>query len=203
VDFRELKFSGAFEITPKVFGDSRGYFYESLRVDKLSELIGRDFRVMQGNTSHSSRGVVRGIHFAQVPNGQAKYVSVLSGRIADYVVDIRLGSPTFGQWECVELSSVNNRSLFIPEGLGHAFVALEDDTVVNYLVSDVYRPEREHGVNPMDPKIGLTFDFPVEALSFSQKDLTAPSLDEAESLNLLPTFETVNSFIESRKAADN
>lgn len=176
-------------MTPRVFSDERGHFFENFRHDLLAEHTGMRFVPRQANTSVSSRGVLRGIHFADVPLGQAKYVSVARGAIVDFVVDIRAGSPTFGQWDSVVLDSVDRRSLFIPEGIGHAFVALEDDTAVTYLVSDVYRPGKEHGIHPLDPAIGLTLPVPPDQLIISSKDADAPTLDQAADSGLLPTWE--------------
>lgn len=177
--FRELAVPGAYEVSPEVFGDSRGFFFESFRADKLASLIGHPFIVRQTNTSCSQKGALRGIHYAQVPMGQAKYVSVLQGSIIDYVVDLRVGSPTYKTWDSVELTSDNHLSIYIPEGCGHAFVSLEDNTVVNYLVTDVYRPEREFGIDPLDKEIALNFPLAHSELLISEKDLNAPSLDQA------------------------
>ena len=149
------------------------------------------------NTSISQRGSLRGIHFAEVPNGQAKYVTVPAGRILDFVVDIRVDSPTFGKWESVEINSSSRNAIYLSEGLGHAFLALEDDTVVTYLVSDIYRPEKEHGINPLDPELGLVFPMEISELLLSPKDTDAPSLMEAKEMNLLPSFDDVNAYISS------
>ena len=138
--------------------------------------------------SRSSKGTLRGIHFADVPIGQAKYITCVVGSIIDFVVDIRVGSPTFGTWDVLELSGSKRNAVFLEEGLGHAFLALEDDTVVTYLVTDVYRPDKEHGINPLDPAIGLSFPFPVAELELSAKDQVAPSLQEAQEDGLLPLW---------------
>lgn len=177
-------------IAPPVFADERGAFLEWFRADKLAAATGRTMPIVQANTSVSARGVVRGIHFAEVPLGQAKYVSVPQGAVVDYVVDLRVGSPNFGQWDAVELSSANRHAVFVPEGFGHAFVALDDDTVVSYLVSDVFRPEKEHGVHPLDAQLGLDLAGRVDAeLRFSPKDEAAPTLAEALAAGLLPSWE--------------
>lgn len=133
--------------------------------------------------------MVRGIHFADVPLGQAKYVTVTRGAIIDFVVDVRVGSPTFGQWEGVELSAANGHALFLAEGLGHAFLSLADDTTVSYLVTDVYRPEREHAVNPLDADLEIDFGRAPVALRLSPKDEAAPALASALADGLLPTWE--------------
>ena len=189
MQIRELTIAGALEITPKQFADDRGVFLESYRFDALSEAVGHPLDVRQGNVSVSRKGVVRGIHFADVPRGQAKYVTAVRGAVMDYCIDIRVGSPTFGQWDAVLLDDRDRRSIYVPEGLGHAFVAFTDDATVNYLVTDVFQPTREHGINPLDATIGLAFDLPSSELVLSDKDLEAPSLDEAAAQGLLPRYE--------------
>jgi dTDP-4-dehydrorhamnose 3,5-epimerase len=177
-------------IAPQVYADDRGTFLEWFRADRLAEATGRTMPVVQANTSVSSRGAVRGIHFAEVPLGQAKYVSVPLGAIVDYIVDLRVGSSTFGRWDSVHLNSVDRRAVFVPEGFGHAFVSLEHDTVVSYLVSDVFRPDREHGVTPLDQELRLDFSAHTKApLLLSPKDESAPTLAEALAGNLLPTWK--------------
>ncbi len=184
-----MKIAGAFEVTPKQFTDDRGVFLETYRFDALAEAVGHAIDVRQANTSVSRKGVVRGIHFADVPRGQAKYVTATRGAVMDYCVDIRLGSPTFGKWDVVRLDDVDRRSVYLPEGLGHAFVSLSDNATVTYLVSDVFQPTREHGISPLDPAIGLTFDLPHVELIFSDKDAQAPTLAEAKALGILPTYD--------------
>ena len=190
----ELSIEGSYLIEPQIFGDSRGKFLEAFRSDLLQEYLGHNFVVRQMNTSLSHRGVLRGIHYADVPPGQAKYVSVLSGSIIDYIVDIRVGSPTFGLWEAVNLDSISRRAVYIPEGFGHAFLSLEDDTVVNYLVSDVYKPEKEHGINPFDKSLGITFPFDQSELILSEKDILSPSLNQAKEQHLLPDYGSTIDF---------
>lgn len=196
---KELSISGAFEFETNVFRDNRGSFAETFRTDSLIEVIGHQFELCQMNTSVSQRGALRGIHFAEVPKGQAKYVTVAQGRVLDFVVDIRIGSPTFGSWQSVEVSSDSRNAIYLSEGLGHAFLSLENDTVVNYLVSDIYRPDKEHGINPLDPKIGLSFPLDLQDLVISEKDLLADSLETAQQKGLLPNFTTVNSYLASKK----
>lgn len=189
VRIRPLSLSGAFVVEPVVHRDDRGEFLEFYRFDRLQEAVGHPLDLRQGNISVSRRGTLRGIHFADVPDGQAKYVSVLAGSAIDYVVDLRTGSPTFGAWEAVPLDAVDHRSVYLAEGLGHAFLALEDDTVLSYLVSDVYRPEREHGVSPLDPGVGLALPLPESELVLAPKDAAAPTLADAAAAGLLPSFE--------------
>lgn len=187
MDIKPLSIAGAWSVTPKVHGDARGSFAEWFRTDRVEDVTGFRFASVQGNISRSARGVVRGIHYADVPPGQAKYVMPVSGSIIDYVVDIRVGSPTFGQWDSVTLHSDRHEAILHEPGLGHAFVALDDETTVMYLVTDVFRPEREHGVNPLDPEIGLVFPAGLE-LVMSDKDTSSPSLAEALSASALPMW---------------
>lgn len=197
-----LSIDGAWEITPKKFGDPRGLFMEAFRSDLLSEVIGHRFDLQQANLSVSAAGVLRGVHFADVPPGQAKYVSCPKGAIFDVVVDIRVGSPTFGAWDGALLDDVDRRALYIGEGLGHAFVALEDNSVVTYLCSTGYNPTGEHGINPLDPAIGIEFpttarDGSVLPFALSDKDTAAPTLAEAEASGLLPEYTDVIGYIRS------
>lgn len=187
MDIQPLNIAGAWRVTPKIFGDDRGFFAEWFRADRVEEVTGSRFVPVQGNISRSSKGVVRGIHYADVPPGQAKYVMAVTGAIIDYIVDIRVGSPTFGQWDSVTLASDAREAVLIEPGLGHAFVSLEDETIVTYLVTDVFRPEREHGINPLDPEIGLVFPEGIEPL-LSDKDVAAPSLAEALATSALPKW---------------
>ena len=184
----ETFISGSYEINNQVHSDNRGEFAEWFRADLFNSVTGRDLGLRQGNISVSKKGVVRGIHFADVPPGQAKYVTCPFGSIIDFIVDIRVGSPTFGQWEAVEVSSKLRNAVFLSEGLGHAFVSLQDETVVSYLVTDTFKPDREHGINPLDPDLNIDFGMSSELLLFSEKDKEAPSLSEAQASGLLPTW---------------
>ena len=183
-----LKIAGSWQIDTTVFGDARGEFVEWFKAPVLAETTGYNFSLAQANLSRSSRGSLRGVHFADVPPGQAKYITCPFGTILDFIVDIRVGSPTFGQWEALEVSAQKRNAVFLEEGLGHAFLALEDDTVVTYLVTDVFKPEREHGINPLDADLGLEFPFSVAELELSEKDTQAPGLSEAAAQGLLPRW---------------
>ncbi len=191
---RELSIPDSFEITPVQRPDDRGVFLEWYRFDLLGEAVGHPLTLRQANTSVSHRGVVRGIHFADLPPGQAKYVTVAHGAIIDYIIDLRVGSPTFGEWDSVVLDTVDRKAVYLAEGLGHAFVALSDDATINYLVSDVYRPDREHGLNPLDTQIGLRFPDDIGELLLSPRDLEAPSLAQALEGGLLPTIAAAREF---------
>lgn len=189
MDVVETRVPGAIAITPRQFPDDRGTFLEWYRFDRLAEVAGRRFELRQGNLSVSRRGVLRGLHLATVPSGQAKYVTVVAGAAIDYFVDVRVGSPTFGQWDSVRLDTVDRRAVFLSEGLAHAFLALEDGTTVNYLVNDVYRPNAEFGLDPRDSAIGLEFPLDDADLLLSEKDAAAPTLAEAQAAGILPTWE--------------
>lgn len=192
MQIRELSVPDAFEITPVQRADDRGVFLEWYRYDELEDAVGHSLILRQGNTSVSKRGVVRGIHFADIPIGQAKYVTAVHGAVLDFVVDLRVGSPTFGRWDSVQLDTVDRRAVYLAEGLGHAFVALADDATVSYLVSDTYNPDREHGVTPLDPQIGLVFPDDIGELLLSPKDLEAPTLEQALERGVLPTMAAAN-----------
>jgi len=191
VRIRELGIAGAWEFTPVVRRDDRGSFLEFYRFDAFADAVGHPLDLRQGNVSVSRAGVIRGIHYALVPPGQAKYVSAAHGAFLDYVIDLRVGSPTFGNWESVRLDDETRSSVYLAEGLGHAVVALTDDAVLNYLVSSVYDPARELVVDPFDPEIGL--EFPPEARRdlLSPRDVEAPSLRDALAAGQLPTMDDV------------
>ena len=202
MEIRELKVGDAYEVTPKILGDSRGAFLEWFRADRLQEATGRRLDLRQANASISSAGAIRGVHFADVPPSQAKYVTCPKGALLDVVVDIRVGSPTFGAWDAVLLDDVDRRGVFVSEGLGHAFMALEDDTMISYLCTAPYTPAREHGVHPLDPAVGIEWpttgrDGAELAPLLSAKDAEAPSLDEAAAQGLLPAYDAVQSFLAS------
>jgi dTDP-4-dehydrorhamnose 3,5-epimerase len=190
MSFTPLKIQGAWVFTPTKYDDDRGSFHELFKLKLISETLGRGFEVKQVNQSVSKAGVIRGIHWADVPPGQAKYVSCPRGKIWDVVVDIRVGSPTFGQWDAAELSAENGNCMLIEEGLGHVFLALEDETVVNYLCSEPYNPASEREINPLDENLAIPFDSKWKNSPFltSPKDTEAHSLDQAKSLGLLPVF---------------
>jgi dTDP-4-dehydrorhamnose 3,5-epimerase len=196
VQIRELSVPDSYEVTPVQRGDDRGVFLEWYRHDRLEEAVGHSLELRQANLSVSKRGVVRGIHFADVPLGQAKNVTAVHGAVVDYVVDIRVGSPTFGSWDSVLLDDVDRRAVYLAEGLGHAFVALTDEATVSYLVSDVYTPTAEHGINPLDEEVGLVFPPEAGTPLLSPKDLEAPTLAEAARIGLLPDFGRVRDFYE-------
>jgi dTDP-4-dehydrorhamnose 3,5-epimerase len=194
-----LSIEGAWAFTPDQHADDRGVFLEAYRSDEFASAVGFTLSVEQVNTSVSRKGTVRGIHFAQLPPSQAKYVTCQSGEVLDLVVDIRVGSPTFGRWEAVSLDATTRRAVYVAEGLGHAFLALTDGATVSYLCSAPYSPTREHGINPMDPAIGIEWPADVEVL-LSPKDREAPTLAEAEEKGLLPSYDECQRFYEALRS---
>lgn len=197
-----LSVGDAFVVTPQQFGDPRGVFLESFRGDLLAPYLGHRPDIVQTNLSVSAAGVLRGLHFADVPPSQAKYVTCVSGAVLDVVADIRVGSPTFGQWDAVLLDDVDRRAVYVAEGLGHAFLSLADGSAVMYLCTAPYAPGREHGVDPLDPELGI--DWPATdrdgrpiTLSLSDKDRAAPSLAAARESGLLPDYAATREFYAS------
>jgi dTDP-4-dehydrorhamnose 3,5-epimerase len=190
-----LTIDGAWEITPVQHGDARGLFLEWYRYDHLAAEIGHPLRLAQANISVSTRGVVRGVHFADVPPGQAKYVTCVRGALLDVVIDIRLGSPTFGQWEGVRLDDHDRRAVYLSEGLGHGFCALTDEATLVYFCSETYAPTREHTLHAFDPELAI--EWPSEAPVLSERDAAAPSLAQARADGLLPDYQRCRDYIAS------
>ena len=200
MEIRELAVPDAYEITPRQFRDDRGVFLEWYRFEPLTEAVGHPLRLAQANCSVSARGVVRGVHFADVPPSQAKYVTCLRGAVLDVAVDIRVGSPTFGTVDSVRLDDVDRRAIYLAEGLGHAFMALTDDATVAYLCSEPYAPARERGVHPLDPSLGMPWPGDVEPL-LSPKDAEAPTLEQARDQGLLPAYDACRAFYAELRTA--
>ena len=200
MQIRELAVPGAYEITPQQHGDPRGVFLEWFKAGPFADAVGHPLDLQQANASVSAAGVLRGIHFADVPPGQAKYVTCAKGAVLDVVVDIRVGSPTFGQWDSVLLDDIDRRAIYLGEGLGHAFMSLEDDSTVLYLCSAGYNPGHEHGIHPLDPEVGIVWpttarDGSPLVAQLSDKDTAAPSLAEAKAAGLLPTDDAVQAYL--------
>jgi dTDP-4-dehydrorhamnose 3,5-epimerase len=193
VDITPLAVPDSWVIENRTFGDDRGEFLEWFRADLLAEATGMRIAVVQANHSVSRHGVIRGVHFADVPPGQAKYVYCPRGAVLDVIVDLRVGSPTFGAVDAVRLDSTDRRAVFIAEGLGHAFCALEDDSSVSYLVSSPYNPSIERTVSPLDPALSLPWPDDVEHV-LSPKDADAPTLAEAEDAGILPSYDACRDF---------
>ncbi|MBA3929816.1 MAG: dTDP-4-dehydrorhamnose 3,5-epimerase [Xanthomonas sp.] len=180
----ETKLPGCVVIEPAVFGDERGFFFETWNADRFGQ-HGLPTKFVQSNVSSSSRGVLRGLHY-QWPNPQGKLVSVLEGEVYDVAVDIRRGSPTFGGWEAVILSAENKRQLWIPEGFAHGFAVLSERAIFSYLCTAQYDKAADAGVRWDDPSIGI--DWPVTAPLLSGKDEAAPLLADI-ARDRLPTYE--------------
>jgi len=170
----ETDLPGCLVIEPRVFGDARGFFYESFNHDKLAQ-HGLQPQFVQGNVSSSTRGVLRGLHY-QWPNPQGKYVSVVEGEVWDVAVDIRRGSPHFGRWTAVVLSAENKRHFWIPEGFAHGFVTLSERAVFSYLCTATYDASADAGIRWNDARLAI--DWPVTDVNLSDKDARAPFLDE-------------------------
>ncbi|MDQ3826560.1 MAG: dTDP-4-dehydrorhamnose 3,5-epimerase [Actinomycetota bacterium] len=189
MQFRELDVPGVIEFTPAIFRDARGQFVAPFQQSSFADATGQQLQLAQANQSVSRRGVIRGVHFSDVPPGQAKYVHCSRGALLDVAIDVRLGSPTFGRWCSALLDATNYRAVYLAEGIGHAFVALTDDTVMAYLCSTGYDPEAEHTVHPLDPALQLPWPTNLE-LVLSDKDRAAPTLAEAAAAGLLPHWST-------------
>lgn len=196
MEARELDIAGAWEITPQLHTDSRGLFFEWLTDGGFTEFAGHRLDVRQANCSVSGAGALRGLHFAQLPPSQAKYVTCLSGSVFDVVVDVRVGSPTFGRWDAVTLDDRSHKSVYISEGLAHGFLALQDNSTVMYLCSAEYSPRREHTIAATDPALAIEWPRGHDMV-ISDRDAAAPSLDEVRTAGLLPTWDEARAFVES------
>ncbi|MFB4285475.1 MULTISPECIES: dTDP-4-dehydrorhamnose 3,5-epimerase family protein [unclassified Nonomuraea] len=189
MEHRELAVAGAYAFFPEVFPDARGDFASPYQERAFVAAVGRPlFPVAQASRSVSRRGAVRGVHYTLVPPGTAKYVYCAGGRALDMVVDLRAGSPTFARWEAIELAAGDGTAVYLPPGVGHAFAALEDDTVVCYLLSEEYRKEHELAVSVFDEEIGLRLP-PGLPVLLSERDRQAPTLAEVAALGQLPRYD--------------
>lgn len=174
----ETEIQGLFIIEPDVYGDSRGYFFESFNKRRFEEQTGINVDFVQDNESRSKYGVVRGLHFQKPPHAQAKLVRVVSGRVLDVAVDLREGSPTYGKHVAVELSGENHRQVFIPKGFAHGFSVLSEEAVFQYKCDDYYAPETEGAVAWDDPDIAIDWRIPADDMILSEKDKKHPRLSE-------------------------
>ena len=181
-----LGIDGAWLAESPVWSDERGFFREWFKSEDVKAATGRDFGIEQANISLSSAGTLRGIHYSIAPRGQAKWITCVSGSIQDVIVDIRPDSRTFGHWVDVELKGNSGQGMFISEGLGHGFLALEDNTAVAYLMSTPFSPTDEFEINPFDKKIGIKWSMQQSSLKISEKDKIAPSLLERKFNSELP-----------------
>jgi dTDP-4-dehydrorhamnose 3,5-epimerase len=198
---RALSIPGAWEFTPVQHEDDRGLFVEWYHAREVAAVVGHRLTLVQANHSVSRRGTLRGLHFADVPPSQAKYVYCPRGAVLDVVVDIRVGSPTFGQADACRLDEVDRRAVYIAEGLAHAFLALEHGSAVTYLCSTGYNPGREHGLNPLDPDLALPWPTDVPLL-LSDKDSTAPTLAAAARHGQVPDYQACLAYYAQLDAAD-
>ena len=194
MEVRELSVAGAFELTPVQHADERGLFLEWFREDAFIRMTGSPFHVAQANSSVSNAGTLRGIHFTENPPGQAKLVTCVQGAAFDVAVDLRVGSATYGRWDAVLIDDRERRAAYLPAGFGHAFLALEDNTVVSYLCSTVYMPDRDHRIHPLDPAIAVEWpavgrDGAPLTQQLSPLDTAAPTLAEVRERGVLPTYE--------------
>jgi dTDP-4-dehydrorhamnose 3,5-epimerase len=171
-----LDIDGAWLADSPVWSDDRGFFREWFKSEDIKSATGRDFGIEQANISLSSAGTLRGIHYSIAPRGQAKWITCVAGSMKDVIVDIRPDSQTFGKWIEVILKGDSGQAVFVSEGLGHGFVALEDNTAVAYLVSTPFSPTHEFEINPLDEKIGISWGMDLSALKISEKDKIAPTL---------------------------
>jgi dTDP-4-dehydrorhamnose 3,5-epimerase len=189
---RPLRVRDAWATTLQPHEDERGTFVEWYQRGPLEAAIGTGLALAQANLSVSRRGVIRGVHFVDVPPGQGKWVSCLAGRILDVVVDVRPGSPTYGMHDSLVLGEGEWQAVYMAEGLGHAFMALTDKAVVTYLCSASYVASRERAVDPLDPALALPWPTDIEWV-VSAKDRTAPTLHEAEQVGILPAYDMCRS----------
>ena len=178
MDIIKTSIEGVVIIEPKVFGDHRGYFFESFSEKDFNRQV-REVKFVQDNESKSCYGVLRGLHFQKPPHAQSKLVRVVRGKVLDVAVDIRRGSPTFGQHVAVELTEANHRQLFIPRGFAHGFVVLSDEVVFQYKCDDFYAPECEGAIAWDDPDLGIDWGIPAEDVILSAKDTAHPLLKDA------------------------
>ncbi|GAA2785870.1 dTDP-4-dehydrorhamnose 3,5-epimerase family protein [Crossiella cryophila] len=182
--FHHTELPGALVITPEPIADERGSFFENLRTEALSEEIGRPFRPAQINYSVSRRNTLRGLHGVRNPPGQAKYVTCVRGALRDIMVDLRLGSPAYGKYVVTELTAAGGTALYIPEGFGHGFLSLTDDTCISYVLGTAHVPGTQIDINPLDPELNLPWGFDEFPL-ISAKDAAAPTLAEVRAQGLL------------------
>lgn len=178
----KTEIEGVVIIEPKIFGDERGYFFESFNAAEFAGKVGVNTVFVQDNESKSKYGVLRGLHFQKGEFAQSKLTRVVEGRVIDVAVDIRLGSPTFGKYVAVELSKENKRQLFIPRGFAHGFAVLSEEAVFQYKCDNLYAPDHEGAIAWNDPKIGIDWQIRPEDVILSEKDRKHPTLDEAEEL---------------------
>ena len=196
MEITPLAFEGSWLAQSPIWNDDRGFFREWFKSSHAQMATGYEFNVQQANISKSSAGTIRGIHYSVASHGQAKWITCVTGSIKDFIIDIRPTSSTFGKWVTVELNAISGKSVLIGPDLGHAFVSLENNTTVAYLVSSIYSPEKEMGINPLDPEIGINWGVEVSDMKISDKDRFSPTLKQLLLENKLPKQSTdVSPFI--------
>lgn len=178
----------AYRICPRIHADERGAFFESFRADELTRITGHRFQPVQTNFSVNHKNTLRGMHGVSLPPGQAKYVTCVRGAVMDVVLDVRVGSPTFGRYDINLLEPGTGMAVFIPDGMAHGFVSLADDSCVSYVFDTPYIPGTPFEIHPFDPDLALPWDL-AEPPIVAAKDLTAPSLAEAAARGILPRYE--------------
>ena len=186
MELTPLGIDGVWLAESPVWSDDRGFFREWFKAQDVKSATGRHFAIEQANVSVSSEGTLRGIHYSIATGGQAKWITCVSGSIKDVIVDIRPNSSTFGKWIEVEISGISGKAVLISEGLGHGFLALEDNTAVAYLVTTPFSPGDEFEINPLDASIGISWGMDLAKLKISDKDKSAPTLAERLSEGKLP-----------------
>lgn len=194
MDLTPLDIEGAWVMTPMIHTDTRGSFLEWFKESTFTDVVGHRLELAQANCSISAMGAVRGIHYADVPPGQGKYVTCVSGSVLDVVVDLRVGSSTYGTWTSVLLDDVDRRALYLSEGLGHGFCSLQEGSTVVYMCSAGYSVDREHAVHPLDPTLSIDWGLDPSQLTLSAKDATAPTLAQAQDGGMLPDLATCRSY---------
>jgi len=185
----ELPLKGAWVVEPALFNDTRGVFFEWFQGPAFTEKTGISFNVKQANCSISGKGVIRGIHFAGYPPGQAKFVTCLTGSVFDVLVDLRIGSSTFGKWKSVIIDSRKPKVVYIPSGIGHAFMSLEEKSTFIYLCDQNYNPSNEFDLNALDGEINISWPDDIEIIQ-SDKDRKAPNLKSI--LHNLPHLNSIS-----------
>lgn len=176
----KTEIEGVLILEPKIFGDSRGYFFESFNAKEFREKTGLDITFVQDNESMSTYGVMRGLHFQRPPYTQSKLVRCVKGKVLDVAVDIRKGSPTYGQHVAVELTEDNHRQFFIPKGFAHGFAVLSETAVFQYKCDEFYHPEADGGISILDDSLGIDWRIPADKAVLSEKDLRHPLLKDFE-----------------------
>jgi dTDP-4-dehydrorhamnose 3,5-epimerase len=189
IKVRPLGIAGVNLVTPRLHSDRRGTFHEWFHPEEFSDSFNHELTFGQLNCSVSRRGVIRGMHYGDASHGLAKYVSCVHGEILDVAVDLRVGSPTFGQWDAARLDSRTHEALYLPEGMGHGFAALSPEAVVVFICSRPYNPEHEYSINPLDPELGIDWQLPHGIRPvLSDKDTFAPGLAQAQRRGILPVW---------------